>query len=150
MPPRTGSTSPSGWAKDRCIPLAGFGMDPGRVRSSCYTRVIPSRGWRTTRQAREWRLTRSVKRRVSSGPAAWLTPEPLELTDPPSSSLSGPVPGRTATVGYLELIVSQRPPTQLENLAKIVSAARVVQAAVPICECSWTRCCFGPEPVLRT
>ena len=60
-------------------------------------------------------ITRSVKRRVSSGPAAWLTPEPLELTDPPSSSLSGPVPGRTATVGYLELIVSQRPPTQIRK-----------------------------------
>ena len=30
-----------------------------------------------------------------------------------------------------------------------VSAAHVVQAAVPICECSWTRRCFGPDPVLR-
>ena len=29
MPPRTGSTSPSGWAKDRCIPLAGFGIQSG-------------------------------------------------------------------------------------------------------------------------
>ena len=38
---------------------------------------------------------------------------------------------------------------KLENLAKIVSAARVAQAAVPICECSWTRRCFGPDPVLR-
>ena len=39
---------------------------------------------------------------------------------------------------------------KLENLAKTVSAARDVQAAIPICECSWAQRCLGPEPVLRT
>ena len=76
---------------------------------------------------------RSTKQEVQNGGHAVPHPHVLGRTATRYRVPWGPVPGRWCGPSR---VYPRREGGKLENLAKIVSAARVVQAAVPVCECS--------------